>query len=152
MPTKKFTAQYLNSNLETGRYYDDSGAGLHIHVRKTGSKSWAQRIWYNGKQLELGLGSYPNVMLAEARRIAAENKSLVSKGINPKYQREKAKAIPTFSEVMESALPAILDGLSNDKHKAQWRSTLETYALPHIGGMPVNEITVNEIHDLLKPI
>ena len=152
MPTKKLTAQYLNSNLETGRYYDDSGAGLHIHVRKTGSKSWAQRIWYNGKQLELGLGSYPNVMLAEARRIAAENKSLVSKGINPKYQREKAKAIPTFSEVMESALPAILDGLSNDKHKAQWRSTLETYALPHIGGMPVNEITVNEIHDLLKPI
>lgn len=53
---------------------------------------------------------------------------------------------------MESALPSILDGLSNDKHKAQWRSTLETYALPQIGRMPVNEITVNEIHDLLKPI
>lgn len=152
MPTKKLTAQYLNSNLETGRYYDDSGTGLHIHVRKTGSKSWAQKIRYNGKQLELGLGSYPFVMLAEARRIAAENKSLVSKGINPKYKREKAKAIPTFSEVMESALPSILDDLSNDKHKAQWRSTLETYALPQIGGMPVNEITVNEIHDLLKPI
>jgi integrase len=152
MPTKKLTAQYLNSNLETGRYYDDSGTGLHIHVRKTGSKSWAQKIRYNGKQLELGLGSYPFVMLAEARRIAAENKSLVSKGINPKYKREKAKAIPTFSEVMESALPSILDNLSNDKHKAQWRSTLETYALPQIGGMPVNEITVNEIHDLLKPI
>jgi integrase len=152
MPTKKLTAQYLNSNLETGRYYDDSGTGLHIHVRKTGSKNWAQKIRYNGKQLELGLGSYPSVMLAEARRIAAENKSLVSKGINPKYKREKAKAIPTFSEVMESALPSILDGLSNDKHKAQWRSTLETYTLPHIGGMPVNEITVNEIHDLLKPI
>ena len=117
MPAKKLTAQYLNSNLETGRYYDDSGTGLHIHVRKTGSKSWAQKIRYNGKQLELGLGSYPTVMLAEARRIAAENKSLVTQGINPtkKNKHDKSDTIPSFSEIMESALPAILDGLSNDE-------------------------------------
>ncbi len=70
-------------------------------VQKAGRK----KIRCNGKQLELGLGSYPSVMLAKARRIAAENKSLVSKGINPKYKREKPKAIPTFSEVTESALP-----------------------------------------------
>lgn len=138
--------------METGRHYDDSGTGLHIYVRKSGSKSWSQKIRFNGKQLELGLGSYPMVSLAEARRVAAENKSLAVKGINPKIERQKIKTVPSFREVMELALPSILDELKNSKHRAQWRTTLEIYALPSIGNMPVNEITVNEVFALLKPI
>lgn len=149
---KKLSAQYLNSNLTAGRYYDDSGTGLHIHVRKSGSKSWSQKIRFGGKQLELGLGSYPTVLLADARRIAATNKSLAMQGINPKTERAKPVSIPTFSEVAESVIEIKCASLSNDKHKAQWRSTLETYAYPFIGFTPVNEITVNNIHDLLKPI
>ena len=149
---KRLTAQLLNTNMAAGRYYDDSGTGLHIYVRKSGSKSWSQKIRFGGKQLELGLGNYPMVSLAEARRIAAENKVLAQRGINPKLERVKPKTIPSFKEVMEMALPSIQDELKNEKHKAQWRTTLETYALPSIGGTPVNEITVNEIHALLQPI
>ena len=100
----------------------------------------------------MGLGNYPMISLAEARRVAAENKALAQRGINPKLERVKPKAIPSFKEVMELALPAILDELKNAKHRAQWRTTLETYALPFIGDMPVNEISVNEIHALLQPI
>src|SRR6056300_977119 len=150
--SKKLTAQLLNTNMDAGRYYDDSGTGLHIYVRKSGSKSWSQKIRFGGKQLELGLGNYPMVSLAEARRIAAENKALAQRGINPKLERVKPKTIPSFNEVMELALPSILDELKNAKHRAQWRTTLETYALPSIGSTPVNEITVNEIHALLQPI
>ncbi|NCX90708.1 MAG: site-specific integrase [Rhodobacteraceae bacterium] len=149
---KRLTAQLLNTNMEAGRYYDDSGTGLHIYVRKSGSKSWSQKIRFGGKQLELGLGNYPMVSLAEARRIAADNKALAQRGINPKLERVKPKTIPSFKEVMEMALPSILDELKNAKHRAQWRTTLETYTLPSIGSMPVNEITVNEIHALLQPI
>jgi len=149
---KRLTAQLLNTNMDAGRYYDDSGTGLHIYVRKSGSKSWSQKIRFGGKQLELGLGNYPMVSLAEARRIAAENKALAQRGINPKLERVKPKTIPSFKKVMEVALPSILDELKNAKHKAQWRTTLETYALPSIGSLPVNEITVNEIHALLQPI
>lgn len=150
--SNKLSAQLLNSNMKAGRHYDDSGNGLHIYVRKSGSKSWSQKIRFGGKQLELGLGNYPVVSLAEARRIAADNKAMAARGINPKIQRAKPKTIPSFQEVMELALPAILDELKNDKHRAQWRTTLETYALPSIGNLTVNEITVNEVHDLLKPI
>ena len=149
---KRLTAQLLNTNMDAGRYYDDSGTGLHIYVRKSGSKSWSQKIRFSGKQLELGLGNYPMVSLVEARRIAAENKALSQRGINPKLERLKPKTIPPFTEVMELALPSILDELKNAKHRAQWRTTLKTYALPSIGNMPVNEITVNEIHALLQPI
>ena len=149
---KRLTAQLLNANMDAGRYYDDSGTGLHIYVRKSGSKSWSQKIRFGGKQLELGLGNYPMVSLAEARRIATENKALAQRGINPKLERVKPKTIPSFKEVMELALPSILDELKNAKHRAQWRTTLETYALPSIGSKPVNEITVNEIDALLQPI
>ena len=38
---RELSTQYLNSNLPSGRYYDDSGTGLHIYVRKSGSKSWS---------------------------------------------------------------------------------------------------------------
>ena len=92
------------------------------------------------------------VSLAEARRIAAKNKALAQRGVNPKLERVKPKTIPSFKEVMELALPSILDELKNAKHRAQCRTTLETYALPSIGSIPVTEITVNEIHALLQPI
>ena len=146
------TQKHAEFAMAAGRYYDDSGTGLHIYVRKSGSKSWSQKIRFSGKQLELGLGNYPMVSLAEARRIATENKALAQRGINPKLERVKPKTIPSFKEVMELALPSILDELKNAKHRAQWRTTLETYALPSIGSKPVNEITVNEIDALLQPI
>ena len=150
--SKRLTAQLLNTKMEAGRYYDDSGTGLHIYVRKSGSKSWSQKIRFGGKQLELGLGNYPRISLSQARRVAADNKALAESGINPKLEKVKPKTIPSFKEVMELALPSILDELKNAKHRAQWRTTLETYALPSIGSKPVNEITVNEIDALLQPI
>lgn len=152
MSKRKLTSQYLNSKIDPGRYYDDSGTGLYIHVRKSGSKSWSQKIRYGGKQLELGLGNYPNVSLAEARRIAAQNKVLATQGTNPKIERQKPTITPTFSELMTQALPFLTEGLSNAKHRAQWQTTLETYALPSIGSVPVDQIDVNHVHALLAPI
>ena len=149
---KKLSAQYLNSNLDAGRYYDDNGTGLNIHVRKSGSKNWSQRLRINGKQIELGLGSYPIVPLTEARSLAAKNKALSAQGINPKTHKEKPTIIPTFAEIADTVLEIKNAELTNEKHKAQWRSTLEQYAYPTIGSLPVNQITVDHIHSLLETI
>ena len=149
---KKLSAQYLNSNLDAGRYYDDNGTGLNIHVRKSGSKNWSQRLRINGKQIELGLGSYPTVSLTEARSLAAKNKALAAQGINPKTHKEKPTIIPTFAEIADTVLEIKNAELTNEKHKAQWRSTLEQYAFPTIGSLPVNQITVDHIHSLLETI
>ncbi|MDC0520942.1 site-specific integrase [bacterium] len=149
---KRLSAQYLNSSLEAGRYYDDAGTGLHIYVRKSGSKSWSQKLRFRGRQIELGLGSYPAVTLAEARRKAAENKVLASEGINPKVPRQEVVTIPTFAEIADVVIRIKKAELSNEKHKAQWRSTLETYAFPTLGQLPVNEITIDDIQQVLEPI
>ena len=149
---KKLSAQYLNSTLDFGRYYDDNGTGLNIHVRKSGSKSWSQKLRINGKQIELGLGSYPTVPLTEARSLAAKNKALAAQGINPKTHKEKPTIIPTFAEIADTVLEIKNAELTNEKHKAQWRSTLVQYAYPTIGSLPVNQITVDHIHSLLETI
>ena len=149
---KKLSAQYLNSNLDAGRYYDDNGTGLNIHVRKSGSKNWSQRLRINGKQIELGLGIYPTVSLTEARSLAAKNKALAAQGISPKTHKEKPTIIPTFAEIADTVLEIKNAELTNEKHKAQWRSTLEQYAYPTIGSLPVNQITVDHIHSLLEAI
>ena len=149
---KKLTIQYLNSRLEAGRYYDSSGTGLHIYVRPSGSKSWSQKLRVHGKQIELGLGSYPTVSLAEARELAAKNKKLAASGENPRTARRAPAAIPTFAEAAEAVIALKQSELSNPKHRAQWRSTLETYAFPLLRRIPVNEIGVNDVHLALEPI
>jgi integrase len=42
-------------------------------------------------------------------------------------------------------------GFRNEKHKAQWRMTLETYAAP-LRGRPVDTITTDDVLAVLKPI
>ena len=152
MPKKRLTAQLLNSNLEAGNYYDDHGTGLYFKVSKAGSKAWSQKIRFNGKQLELGLGSYPTISLTEARKRAADNKSLTAQGINPKTAKVKPVTVPTFAEIADEVIRIQQKSLTNHKHREQWRSTIETYAFPKIGDKPINEISVNDIHDLLRPI
>ena len=116
---KETNSTRVEQKMKAGHHYDVGGTGLHIYVRKSGSKSWSQKIRFGSKQLELGLGNYPMISLAEARRIAAENKAMAQRGINPKLERSKPKTIPSFKEVMELALPSLLENLKNAKHREQ---------------------------------
>jgi len=43
------------------------GMGLFLLVKRSGSRSWVQRIMINGHRRDIGLGSPPVVTLAEAR-------------------------------------------------------------------------------------
>lgn len=152
MAKKRLTSQFLNSNPSPGKYYDDSGTGLFINVGKSGTKGWGQKIRFGGKQQELGLGKYPYVSLAEARRLASENQALKAQGVNPKSQKTKVSVVPTFAELAEEFIPIKQKSLSNAKHREQWRSTIERYVLPKIGRLPVNEISIQHLERILSPI
>ena len=153
MSTKKnLTTQYLNSALKAGRYYDKGYFGLHIHVRETGSKAWVQRTRLNNKYIDIGIGGYPKIKLSEARQIAFNNKLKAESGIDPRIKVSAPQEIPTFAEVAEGEINRIQKESKNEKHKNQWRSTLERYAYPTLGNMKVDEITVNDVYNTLFPI
>jgi integrase len=155
--------QLLQANVASlivpGKYR--FGPGLYLQVAGPDAKSWFYRYTVHGKERFMGLGSARDVTLAQARRRVDELRiTKVSKKIDPLAERKaiaeaeraaKAKAVP-FRTRAEQYITAHEGEWRNPKHRAQWRATLQSYAFPAIGHLPVNAITVSHIVELLRPI
>ena len=120
-------------------YFVGGVAGLMLQVTPSNARSWLLRVMIGGKRRELGLGSYPEISLAQARDRAREAKDKIRNGIDPIAERQKLRAklaadqrrSMTFADAIERYLDTKLDGFKNAKHRDQWRSTLERYAIPN---------------------
>ena len=144
-------ARFVETVTTPGRYGDGRGGyGLCLNVRRmtngrTG-KSWVQRIRPGGKPTYIGLGRYPFVTLAEARRLALANAINLSKGIDP-----RDGGIPTFAAALDRVLDVMRSTWRNPKSEAQWRASLRDYAgalMPH----PVDAIAPGDVLAVLTPI
>ncbi len=124
-------------------------------VWPNGGKSWVQRLSIEGRRTDLGLGPYPTVSLAQARLKARENRSLAKSGGNPlavKQEEAMLAEVPTFEALARLHIAENLHSWKNTKHRAQWLSTLETYAFPTLRSLKVNQITRRHVVGLLSPI
>ncbi|TRD22343.1 tyrosine-type recombinase/integrase [Palleronia caenipelagi] len=144
------TARSVESVTKPGKYFD--GQGLFLRVAKNGAKQWVQRITIRGKRCELGLGAPPAVSLAVARKMALENRGIAMTGGDPLAEKRKAQGAMTFTDATDKYLATKLSEFKNEKHRKQWRATLDTYALSAIGNRLVSEITVHDIFRVLEPI
>ncbi|MFN8828516.1 MAG: tyrosine-type recombinase/integrase [Labrys sp. (in: a-proteobacteria)] len=140
-------------NAPRGMHAD--GGGLYLNVAAGGSRSWIFRYQLGGKRREMGLGSFPALSLADARRVAAEQKTLVATGRDPIGERARAKEgerrIPTFGEIADVYVASQSVAWRNEKHRWQWRTTLATYAAS-LRNRPVSEIETADVLAVLKPI
>ena len=135
-------------------------AGLLMQITPTGARSWVLRTMVGSKRREIGLGGFPDVTLAQARERAREAKEAIRQGVDPIEQRRAARAALTaqqargltFAGAMEAYLKIKLTEFNNDKHRKQWRASLDAYAVPSLGPMLVSEITVHELARTLEPI
>lgn len=139
---------------EAGRYSD--GNGLLLVVRESGAKSWLWRGQANGRRRDIGLGTYPEVSLAEARDKAAVTRKQMRAGDDPVEAKRAAKkataTIPTFRAAAEQVHAEREGDWRNNKHKAQWINTLATYAFPAIGNQPIDRVTSGDVHGLVLQI
>ncbi|HEX8388152.1 MAG TPA: integrase arm-type DNA-binding domain-containing protein [Sphingomonas sp.] len=137
-----------------GRYAD--GDGLYLVIKSGGSRSWVLLIQWNGRRREFGLGSARTVSLKEARQRAVEKRKQVEAGVDPveakRALRSILAAMPTFREAALAVHVERERHWKNPKHRAQWLSTLQTYAFPSIGALPVDKVAGPAIRDLLAPI
>ena len=135
-------------------------AGLVLQVTPTGARTWLLRVMVGGRRREIGLGAFPEIPLAMARDRARGTKDEIRRGIDPVEERKAARAALvaarrrglSFKDAVDRYLGAKESAFSNDKHRAQWRSTLATYAVPELGSMPVQDITVQDVLRVLHPI
>lgn len=146
----------LRTLVAPGTYAD--GRGLYLRIRSPDARSWAFRYMIHGKAHWLGLGSADAVTLAEARQKALEARRAIAAGTDPLASRRamkeaaKSAAARSFQAVAQAYIEAHRDGWKNETHRAQWPSTLEKYVYPKIGTIPVAEIEVGHVMDVLHPI
>ncbi len=169
MPKKaKELSALAVSKLKTeGRYAVGGADGLHLRIAGA-SRAWVLRLAVgtrtNAKgntvvhRRDIGLGSYPEVSLAEAREKARELRKQVRDGIDPIEERKVTKVraaleaakSKTFEECANAYIEANRAGWKNEKHVQQWQNTLATYAFPKIGQLPVAAIDTGLVLSVLQ--
>ncbi len=135
-------------------------AGLLLQVTPSGAKSWIFRTVIGRKRRSIGLGGFPDVTLAEARQKAKEQRELIDSGIDPVEQRKANKRAliasqltsMTFEKAAHDYIAMKEKEFRNPRQSAQWTSTLNIYAMPHIGKVPVRELNLAHIKSVLDPI
>jgi integrase len=148
MMTGKLTARKVET-AKTGKYSD--GGNLYLIVSPTGARKWVLRFTWRGKAREMGLGTPATISLADARERAASARKMVAQGLDPIHERKRTGGIPSFGEMADQVRESLSAGFRNEKHKAQWKSSLATYAAP-LKDKPVDTIGTDDVLAVLRPI
>jgi hypothetical protein len=175
--TGKLTALKVAREKQPGLYGD--GGGLYLQISARGSKSWIFRFWIaerdpmtgnlvrdpatkkvRGRSREMGLGSFSTVSLAEARERSAECRKLREQEIDPIEAREAARQQAAlerarslkFKEAAATYMATHRVAWKNDKHAAQWTSTLETYAYPLLGELSIQAVDTTLVMKVIARI
>jgi integrase len=124
------------------------GDGLFLRVRKEGSRQWFFIFRRGDKRKEIGLGGYGQgtapVSLALAREKAEAIRLRLARG-------EVLVGAKTFLDVMEDVIAVKAASFRNEKHKAQWRMTLDKYVKP-LHKKLISDISRDDVVETLKPI
>ena len=129
----KLSVARVRSLKAPGRYAD--GNTLYLHIALGGSKQWVQRLTINGKRHDIGLGGFPLVNLAEARKAAWESRRLARAGGDPLAENRKTRlraSMPTFRAAAEKIYAALRPRWRSDKVAVNWMQQLERNAMASV--------------------
>ena len=146
--------------------FDGLGShGLYLHVTPAGAKCWVQQLMVpnpatgKSRRVRIGLGAWPRVTLAEARKAAFANRCLRDEGRDPlaakrqrAHQAAREARVPTFASAIEKVI-AIRRSTwkDSDTMAGQFRGSLERYA-GALGPIQVSRITTADVMRALSPI
>jgi len=127
------------------------GAGLYLRKQTSAGTTWTFRYRFGGRDRWMALGSYPDMELAEARKVARLKRTLVDAGRDPLLEKqteieaqlkavEAKKARGKFSELAEDWYSTEIRG-GRLKHPEVPRRYLDKYLLPEFGDAVPADIT-----------
>lgn len=157
---KELSALAVKHLTEPGLHFVGGVQGLALQVLPTGGRSWVLRVMIGGKRRDMGLGGYPDVKLAEAREQAEAARKQIRSNVDPIKVRAAEKAALragagkniVFQDAALAFIEANEASWRNDKHRQQWRNSLEAYAYPVIGKLHLRDIELPHILKILEPI
>jgi integrase len=163
--SNRLNAMRVAKITEPGRYGD--GGGLYLRVAQyptkgglARSKNWIFRFERDGRERQMGLGSYTTLPLAEARVKARECRMALLDGLDPietRRSRRMAARIAaardmTFKACAEAFIAERSKGWKNPVHAEQWPASLTRHVYPTIGALPVSSVDTDLILKILTPI
>ena len=152
----RLTAKKVETLKTPGRYAD--GYGLYLQVVSPNNKSWLLRYERAGRERMMGLGPLRDISLKKARERASAARQLLLDGIDPLEARlaaeaaralEFAKAV-TFAKAAEQYFDQHERKWRNQKHRAQFTSTLKTYAYASIGHLTAAAVDTGLVLKVLE--
>ena len=153
----KLTPRFVKDIEQPGTYQD--GRGLFLKVTATGSKSWIFRYSILGRRRDMGVGTYPDVSLRDARLQSDKSRLELAQGIDPLARRDEAKAAEAHARRRRVDFKAEAEQYVrthspswSDKHSKQWRNSLAKHVYPALGALPIDQIDTNQVVDVLTPI
>lgn len=158
--TKQLTATSVSNAKPNDKEYNLSdGRGLMLRVKTSGSRFWLLNYSrpVTKKRANLGLGTYPDVSLAEARKRREAARELLAQGIDPQHhlqqQKEsiKTEAANTLKAVTDTWFEIKKQKVS-ENHAAKLYRRLELYLFPALGEQPISALTAPVVIQVLKPI
>ena len=135
------------------------GNGLQMRVRSNGSKLWNFNYIHpvTKKRVNMGLGTFPEVSLALARKRTVEARELVALGLDPKEKRDaernakKAATEHTFENISSAWFELKKDSVTQAYAEDIWRS-LTLHIFPDLGTTPISTISAPQVINLLRPL
>jgi integrase len=140
-------------------YVLTDGDGLQLRVRVNRSMQWNfnYRHPVTKNRINMALGSYPEVSLAQARKRTVEARELLAQGIDPKAQRnelleaKRAETEHTFENVATAWFELKKDSVTPAYAEDIWRS-LTLHVFPTMKSTPLSEVNAPMVIKLLRPI
>ncbi|RFP86342.1 site-specific integrase [Rhodobacteraceae bacterium 63075] len=150
----RLTAGFLKSP-PVGKHCD--GAGLWLVVREDGGAQWVLRVTVHGRRREMGLGGFPSLGLAEARKLAGRWRDVAAAGRDPIKEREAEERAARREDISLAVLThdtfeARKAELKGDGKAGRWLSPLTLHVLPKLGKVPVTDLDQRDIRDTLAPL
>lgn len=160
MAIQKLTARMLKT-LPDGSYAD--GNGLFLRVQYDGAgRTWLYRRKVGNTLYRVGLGPIGQMSLDAARKLVDRMNDALAEGITPKEflqslrapKEEDVNDTPCLNDIYETAMKDIADlkRWRNEESERQWRRNMQTYVLPIIGDIPLDEIGIKEVLSIVEPI
>ncbi len=157
----KLSPKQVENLTEPGTYED--GDGLRLVVKASGRKSWLLRFQLAGRRREMGLGSYPEVSLKNARLEANTKRRQLIDGIDPLAARDIERAALREAQRAHEGKQLKFETLAaqyceahgsawSEKWRKGWMRKLELYAFTHIGKLSAEQIDTEAVLKALQPI
>ena len=151
---ERLTDEFVRDIQAPARYGNGRGGfGVSLLVKLTTiegllSKTFSQRVRINGRETNIGLGSYPEVTVEEALQRAKMNRLAIKQGRDPRIN-----ATLTFREACAKVLEGRVKGLGPESDSpAEWAASFRIHFDPIIGDLKIDKISRQDIMTCLEPI